>query len=131
MNISIDISKSDATVLVYCMDIMKKNASDQLRRNLGKRDGKKQMKIYKSVLKYLEEELTMIDEDAEENHVMKVEFSPEQSEMVREFIQSFTLLIVEKAKSEDKEAEGEQFYKPIQNIMFALLIAESDAMAIA
>jgi len=122
--VNIAIEKKDAVMLAFCMDIMKDNCKGTLRKNLGIREGKKQFKVYKSVLKSLEDQL--IEElDEPENELMELECSTEQSEVVREFISSFLEILEDEERQEQKEA----YAAPLENVLTAFLIAEADAMA--
>lgn len=122
MNIAIE--KKDAVMLAFCMDIMKDNCKGALRKNLGIREGKKQFKVYKSVLKSLEDQ--MIEElDEPEDKLMELEYSMEESEVVREFISSFLEILGDEERQEQKEA----YAAPLENVLTAFLIAEADAMA--
>lgn len=121
----INTTKRNALVLVFSMDVMKKSISSKLRENLGIIKGKKMMKIYKSIIKVLEEEL-IIKQDESDEVIMNVEFTNEQSDMAKEFISTYTNLIEEKAKEEGQDIEKNVWYTPLQNFVYALLIAEKE-----
>lgn len=129
MNI-VTINRSDAVLLAYCLDVMKGQSKDALRQNLGIRQGKKQFKVYKSVLKMLEDRFTGEEEDVTDSDFMIFEFDQEQSEVVRDFISSFTETLEKKAEEQGQMVEEIPYYEPLQNTMMCFLIAESEKMAV-
>lgn len=121
----INTTKRNALVLVFSMDVMKKNVSSKLRENIGIIKGKKMMKIYKSIIKVLEEELFNNQEESDEIN-MNIEFTLEQSDMAKEFIGTYTSLLEEKAKEVGEDVEKIVWYTPLQRFAYALLIAEEE-----
>lgn len=121
MNIAIE--KKDAVVLAFCMDVMKANCKEQLRKNLGIREGKKQFKVYKGVLKLLEDQF-IEEQDEIENEMLNLDVTFEQSEVVRDFIKSFIELLEEKTEEEKKT-----YAAPLEKVLCTFLIAEADVMA--
>lgn len=129
MNV-VTINRSDAVLLAYCLDVMKGQSKETLRKNLGIRQGKKQFKVYKSILKMLEDRFIEEEEDGMKNDFMIFEFDQEQSEVARDFITSFTATLEKKADEEGQIAEEIPYYEPLQNTMLCFLVAESDRMAV-
>lgn len=124
----VNTNKTDAMVLLIVMDSMRENVSDTLRKNFGRLKGRKLFKRYEKIANKVEEQLLLIADEPDETE-MKIDFTEEQCEMMKEFLSTCIDLLEGQAEKEEKEVEEIPWYNSLNNIVFALLLSESEEIA--
>src|SRR5690606_2101329 len=115
-------------VLLIVMDSMRETVSETLKKNFGRFKGKKLFKRYEKISKKVEEQLLLVAEEPDDLE-MKIDFTEEQNEMMKEFLSTCIDLLEGQAEQEEKEVEEIPWYNSLNNIVFALLLSESEEIA--
>lgn len=116
------VMKDDAVVLVYHMDVMRKSVSSGFKKSHGQIKGRKMYKTYRTVLQSIEEQI--MDQHGNDEVVMDLMLNDEQFEMLFEFLKFYVHELEVSAAKDGINANDHPGFKPLQNILYAAIIAD-------